>query len=111
MYADCETLLKKPEKEVYNSKCSTIVHHEHEAHSIGYYFKNENDVSESYYAIHRGPDCVNWFICELKKIAIEVFEYLEDKKPMRPLSVKEEKLYNEATNCHICKQEFEQFEC
>lgn len=103
VYADCETLLKEPEKEVYNTNCSTVAHQQHEAHSIGYYFKNENVPSDSYYASHRGPECVNWFISELKEIASNVFEILDDIKPMSPLNENELKLFNKAIICHICK--------
>lgn len=106
IYADTESLLKEPETEIFNIKCSSHAQHHHEVHSIGYYFKYENNDSKSYYASFRGVNCVEWFMNELKRIAIEVFNFLEDKKPMNVLSEEEEKLFKEARICHICKKEF-----
>lgn len=61
---------------MFNEDCSTQAHHQHEIHSIGYYFKNENDKSEeSRYASHRGADCFEWFMNELTEIAEEVFDF------------------------------------
>lgn len=74
VYADTEAILKPPETEVYSSKCSTQAHHQHLVHSIGYYFKSESDDSMSYYASHRGPDCIEWFMGELRKVATKVVD-------------------------------------
>lgn len=46
---------------------------------------------ESRYESCRGKKCLDWFIEELTDIAMDVFEYLEDKKPMKPLTEEEEK--------------------
>lgn len=62
VYADTEALLKQPETSVFNIDCSTYAHQQHELHSIGYYFKNEND--ESLYESHRGANCLEWFVDE-----------------------------------------------
>lgn len=70
VYADCETLLKLPEAPVFSENCSTQAWQQHEVHSVGYYFKSENDDTQSYYASYRGSDCVDWFMNELKKIAM-----------------------------------------
>lgn len=106
VYADTESLLKEPETEVFNPDYSTHAYQHHEMHSIGYHFKCENDESKSYYASYRGANCAEWFMEELKKIANEVFEFLEDKKPMNVLSDEEERAFNESNVCHICKKSF-----
>lgn len=104
IYADTEAVLKEPETEVYSANCSTQAQHHHQVHSVGYYFKCENDPTKSRYASFRGQNCVEWFMGELKEIASEVFKFLEDKKPMRPLTEEEGRSFNETTNCHICKK-------
>lgn len=104
IYADTEALLKEPASTVYSLDCSTQAHQHHEVHSIGYYFKSENDESKSRYASHRGENCLEWFINELIEIATWVFDILEDKKPMITLTEEEEKSFYESTICHICKR-------
>lgn len=107
VYADTEALLKPPTTTVFDEKCSTIAQQEHEVHSVGYYFKNENDESRSRYASHRGRDCMDWFMNELLEIANEVFIFLEDKKPMKTLSKEEEREFEETPICHICRKDFQ----
>lgn len=106
VYADTEAILKPPEIPIFSVKCSTQAHQHHEVHSVGYYFKCENDESKSYYACYRGVNCVDWFMLELKKIANIVFYFLQCKKAMNILSKEEEKMFNESTICHICKKVF-----
>lgn len=106
VYVDTEAILKKIETDIYKADCSTHAHQQHEVHSIGYYFKCENDETKSRYVSFRGENCVEWFMKQLKVIALDVFEFLEDKKLMSPLNEEEEKKFNEAIICHICKKEF-----
>lgn len=58
VYADTEALLKEPETTVYSSECSTHAENQHEVHSVGYYFKCENNLSKSRYASFRGLNAV-----------------------------------------------------
>lgn len=104
IYADTEALLKKPETAVFSENCATQAIHEHQIHSIGYYFKNEHNESESGYRCFRGENCVDWFTNELTKIATIIFDYLEDKKPMISLTQEEELTFSSSTICHICKK-------
>lgn len=106
LYADTETLMMKPETSVFDSDCSTKAHNQHEVHSIGYFFKSENDELRSRYASHRGANCLEWFMDELTDIAIEVFDFLDDRKCMVDLSDDEKKSFLQSTNCHICKKSF-----
>lgn len=108
IYADTEAMLKQPETSIFNEDCSTHAHQHHEVHSIAYYFKNENDESKSWYTNYRGVECIEWFRQELTKIATEVHNILEDKKKMSTLTEEEEKFFNEASICHICKKDFKE---
>lgn len=104
VYADAEALLKIPETPVYSVDCSTKALHHHEVHSIGYYFRSEYDESKSRYASNRGPNCLNWFMDELTEIAIEVFDFLDDRKPMQTLTEEEKIRFDTSTVCHICRK-------
>lgn len=73
-------------------------------HSVGYYFKNENNESESWYASNRGINCIDWFLSELVKIANIIFDFLDVKKPMKPLTEEEKNDFHSAVFCHICKK-------
>lgn len=90
-------------------KCLAVnAHNQHEGHSIGYYFKSDVDDLPSYYASHRGVKCLDWFMDELTDIAMNVFKFLDDKKPMFDLTLKEqEEAFMDATVCHICKKPLE----
>lgn len=106
IYADTGAVLKPPETSIFAKNCFTKAHHEHKIHSIGYYFKYENDESKSRYASNRGENCLDWFANELIKIANEVFDFLRENKPMS-LSEEEQKRFEEARFCHICKKCFD----
>lgn len=109
IYLDLEAILKKPEREDFNPNCSTN-HQEHAVHSIGYYFKNETNANLSRYECNRGESYVDWFKNQLKEIAEEVYESLENVKPMADLTEEEERQFNESTICHICKKPFDNSE-
>lgn len=108
IYADTESLLKKPEKPIFNVDCSTQAHQQHEVHSIGYYVKSESNELKSNYASHRGPRCIEWFMNELTNIANKVYDIFEEKKAMRSLTEGEDKMFKETPICHICKKAFNQ---
>lgn len=106
IYADTEALLKEPDTEVFGIDCKTRAQHQHEVHSIGYYFKDENEELKSRYVSHRGVNCIDLFMSDLTNIAIEVFDFLECKRPMNALTTEEEENFRVATICHICKKAF-----
>lgn len=108
VYADTEALLKQPETPIYNDDCSSHAHHRHEVHSIGYYFMCDEKITNisPWYASHRGPKCLKWFMNELTRIAEMVFRFLEDIKPMEPLTKEEEEMFWKTSFCHICKKDF-----
>lgn len=104
VYADLESILKKPTSEFCKTG-STEAYQEHEAYSVGYYFKSEYDDSKSYYKANRGTNCVSWFVNELHRISFEVCNILNNNKPMK-LTADDEKKFKEATNCYICEKVF-----
>lgn len=106
IYADTESLLKPPGKSVFSPNCKTQAIQQHEIHSIGYYFLDANEEIKSYYASHRGSNCVDWFMNELTNIAMDAFDFLETKRSMIALTQKQEKAFHSATVCHICKERF-----
>lgn len=105
IYADIETLLKKPTK-VFSKSTKTVAYQEHEPYSVGYYFKSAyEDVKQSYYSSKRSPDCIKWFVYELKRIAEEVSIILNDAKPLI-LTPMQSVAFLQATNCHICGKKY-----
>lgn len=106
MYADTELLLKNPETAVYSSNCSTQAIHQHEIHSIGYYFKDGNQPIKSYYESYRGPNCLNWFMDQLIYVAIDAFDFLETRREMNALTEEQNYEFHHATVCYICKKRF-----
>lgn len=106
IYADLETLLKKPEERFCESG-STHAYQQHEVYSVGYYFKCSYDDNKSYYRSNRGTDCIDWFVEELKRIASEVELVLDDKKKLE-LTAEENAIFAMAVECHICGKRFEE---
>lgn len=104
IYADIESLLKKPENENFDNGTTKIYQH-HETYSVGYYFKSMYDDSMSYYRSNRGPQCIQWFVTELKNIALSVTPILRQVKEMN-LSEIEKKSFENAKICHICSKKF-----
>lgn len=103
IYADIESLLKEPNKQFCNSD-KTRAFQQHEAYSIGYYFKHFYDDTKSYYKSYRGVDCIDWFVSELRLIADEVYDILEQRKPMS--NPPDEQQFNSEKRCHICGGEY-----
>lgn len=87
IYADIETLLKKPTKQFCKAKDGSISRtttlQEHEVYSVGFYHHCSYDDSKSFYKFKRGPDCVDWFVKELHNAAVKVAAVLNDVKPIK----------------------------
>lgn len=67
IYADIETLLKFPNANFCKSEAAnTTAYQQHEAFSIGYYFKCMRDNTKSYYKSTRGENCIEWFVKQMK---------------------------------------------
>lgn len=109
IYADIESLLT-PIK--CNSSSQSLVPkgaiQKHIPNSIGYYFHARIDPSLSHYGTFFGPNCVSDFINHLKKLMIDiVWPKLYEVIPIN-LCEEEEKDFQNATVCHICKKPFTQ---
>lgn len=108
IYADIESILKPAgEATAFNNSVNTKAYQEHEAFSIGLYFKsdiNDGRISSSYDS-YRGPDCVQRFCDRLYDLAFDIQRIYSDVKPMK-ISELEEKRFRLAGTCHICDKEF-----
>lgn len=105
VYADVEALLKAPDLQFCKSS-STIAYQQHEVYSIGYYFKCSFDDSKSYYASKRGPDCIDWFVSEMKSAAELVAQHLNNIIPLQMTAIHEQ-IFQKAQSCHICEKQFD----
>lgn len=122
VYADTEAFLKRLDAEeqtrVFNPDCKTRAYQEHKVYSVGYYFKCAYDDNESYYASSNDPkhnpenlDCIQWFVEQLKTLAIYAARKLSQNVPIEVLSSDDERLFNNPnTLCHICEMSFEKGE-
>lgn len=104
VYADIETLLKKPNEKFCRSE-NTIAYQQHEAHSVGYYFKCSYDNAKSYYRSKRGNDCIEWFVRELYTIACNVEIILNRIVPMNT-TIEDEVFFALSDECHICGEKY-----
>lgn len=104
IYADLESLLMEPNQRFCNSE-KTIAFQQHQAYSIGLYFKSEYDDSQSYYKSFSGVDCIDEFVYELRRIASFVEDILSKQKPLR-MTEDDEKRFGDAGHCHICEKKF-----
>ena len=98
IYADFESLLKKPPADNENSNVVQL----HEALSVGYYAKCSYDDDLSGYKSYNGPDPAKWFVQELADFSNFAELTFKNKKPMLPLTPEEQEAYDNATTCHIC---------
>lgn len=104
IYMDIESILK-PVNVKRGEK--TVCYQEHEAFSIGYYFKCNYDNSISYYKSYRGNECTRWFAHELEQIVEDIEPVYWVVQPMA-LSLQEEQDFQKASTCHICEKQFTQ---
>lgn len=75
--------------------------HMHLPCAVRYYFICNYDDSKSSYRDYVGEDSPAWLIQELRILAEEVDQILEDPKPMDPLTPEEEEEFQTALFCHI----------
>ncbi|XP_018362816.1 PREDICTED: uncharacterized protein LOC108760996, partial [Trachymyrmex cornetzi] len=104
VYADLECILEKTDGD---QEASTLTyHHHHQVFSIGYYVRCSYDNSLSKYRFHRDPDCVSWFVEELRSLAHSVKKILVANVPMETLSSEQRETLHSATHCHVCEKPF-----
>jgi hypothetical protein len=102
IYADLESILKPI---ATDGGQNTYIYQQHEAFSIGYYFKSDLDDSKSFYKGFRGVDCVKWFCDELYQIYEMIHPIFKKNIPMQ-LSDEEKSDFQLARICHICSSPF-----
>lgn len=105
IYADFECILEKKNKPLPSSEYSHITK-EHKPFSVGYYLKCSYDDKLSKYNAYRGENCADWFIKELVGIVNE-FENKTNNIIRMNLSDNDQKVFNSALVCHICKESFQ----
>lgn len=105
IYADLESILE-PCKTFGAVNCNSVNYQKHTPFSVAYYLKCSYDNSLSRFKLHRGNDCIKWFISELQSIALYANNILENSQPMETLSFEQEVNYATATHCHICTKPF-----
>ncbi|DAC81320.1 PolB [Mayetiola barley midge adintovirus] len=104
VYADIESILKKPDGKFPKTE-TTSAYQQHEAFSIGYYFKCGYDESESYYKSFRGPNCIEWFAEELCTIRDIVEPILKTVVPLT-MTDEDEVFFIISDDCHICGEDY-----
>lgn len=96
IYADFECMLKPTRDENAYQK--------HIAFSVGYYLKCSYDSALSKYRSYRGEKPAEWFVTELKNLAIDLADVHANPKPMERLASQQEKDFRTAITCHICEK-------
>lgn len=104
IYADIEALLLEPTQQFSRSE-RTVAYQQHEAFSIGMYFKSEYGEPESYYKSFRGPDCIDSFVRELRSISNRV-DIVLNRTSIPKLTKMEEMQFQLSSHCHICGMKY-----
>ena len=76
--------------------------------SVGFYILSSSEANyQSKYFSHTGPDVVKWF---LENIAQRASEFVTGLKNLKPLCMTQDDWarFNQATQCWICQQPFDQ---
>lgn len=103
VYADIESILRKPNDDEMFETEKTHATQKHEVVSIGYYSVGAYATSE--YRFKTGSNCVNWFVNEMEDLAHIAGTVLSHREPMN-LSAEDEVLFIWAEECHICEKPF-----
>ena len=110
MYADLESIIQPMEETTINPEGSyTKDISKHIPSGFCVYSKFASDEVRNSLKLYRGKDCVEVFcnhvINEVKKLY-----HMLPKKPMKPLTSKELRKFNESAKCHTCLKEFQENE-
>lgn len=104
VYADFEAMLIPLEDSEHAS--NTVKTQRHVPYSVGFYLHCSHDGSQSFYREYRGEKCVEWFLLQLREIAIKCEFNLSQIMPMHPLTPKEKEEFANAKKCYICDHDF-----
>lgn len=100
VYADVESILKPPSEQPFCKTDKSIAYQEHEVFSIGYYELNVG------YRSNRGPNCIDWFVREMARLARNADDYFNHNQEPLQMSMEDEVLFGWAEECHICQKTF-----
>ena len=96
---------KKKKKETTKKEKKETPYQEHEAISYGFKIVSIDPSFHHDLEIYKGENAAEKFLDALQDRACKIHEkYIEKIKPMTPLTEQEQKLYNDTTTCHICKE-------
>src|SRR5690606_30922498 len=103
IYGDTEAFTEKIEKE---KGTNTMLYEQHKVSGVGIQIKSryKNLIGEEYQQF----DTIEEFFDYLKKNAPRFEKVFKTNVPMKPLTADEEREYNEAKFCHICKLPFDE---
>ncbi|XP_070529934.1 uncharacterized protein [Cardiocondyla obscurior] len=99
VYADLECMLRKIETPS-STEQTTFNYQHHEVFSVEYYVRCSYDESLSRYEYRREPDCVQWFVERLVRLAHRVKNVISNVVPMKTLSNVQLEVHENATLCH-----------
>ncbi|XP_043264093.1 uncharacterized protein LOC122404229 [Colletes gigas] len=105
VYADLECILEKTDTD---REAPRYTYQHHRVFSVGYYVRCSYDDSLSTFQYRRDPDCVSWFVRQLKDLSHRVKSILSTNVPMENLSTEQLQNFNTAAHCHICERPFAQ---
>ncbi|KAJ8678383.1 hypothetical protein QAD02_014170 [Eretmocerus hayati] len=73
-------------------------------YSLSYYYLHRYDEDKSYYKRHRGCHCVKNFARDLKRLAQNIEEEIDNPSPLR-MTVEDRENYKAPNICHFCEKE------
>lgn len=104
IYGDFESLLKEYSDKDRSTHVENI--QIHEASCFSYYICCESNPELNEIVSYRGAKCSKKFVEFLIRDLQKLYKILSVSKSMLPLTEKEQHLFNNATECYICRHKF-----
>jgi len=103
IYADFESMLKKVSTCTPSEASSyTVSYQKHEPISFTYYVVRSDGVFEEP-VVYFGEDAASVFVNKMEEESARLTDLYKINIPMLPLTQDEQRSYDEATICHVCK--------
>lgn len=109
IYGDFESLLREYSDKRKSEHVENI--QIHEATCFAYYICCESNPELNDLVSYRGPNCAKKFVDSISKDIQRLYEILNVYKDMNPLTNDEQKSFNSAMQCYICKKNFTYVDC
>ena len=101
IFADFECLNIKCNNEKADSNTKKLTSHQ----ISGYGYCVVSVFEETKFHMYRGPDAAEKFLKQIEKEKYRILDLMKKyDKVMNPLTPEQEKMYKNATQCHICKE-------